>query len=207
MMKVLTPRRRRRRFFAAGVVVAAVGVMAMAFVSLATPLVAQAQTRTLTRRPTAPACSPRQIRERFVVGHAGSLANGVTGRVYYENLGSTCSLHDTWVGIEAVTGARRTVIGASVTPTVYLLGSIVVKRGDEAVAQISIGSTTSREFRRTVKQHGGACRPKGANAIIILPLYAGWPRMNVALHGSVPVCTQDYFNVSASTIANVTTAS
>ena len=121
--------------------------------------------------------------------------------VYFENIGRTCSLALIYVGVVPTAGgAHHWLTSGSVTPTVALLGAMVMKPGARVSAAISIESIHTASFTQLVRTHGGACDPKLADGLVVLGLYRGWPAKYFALPQRIAVCTSDYRNVAAGVI-------
>jgi hypothetical protein len=77
--------------------------------------------------------------------------------------------------------------------------------GEFVYASVSIGSISTAQFKKMVREHGSSCSPKIANGIELVSnpkvRSDSWPSHYFALPERVSVCTKDYFNVSAGVIA------
>lgn len=113
-----------------------------------------------------------------------TLNNGFRGRIRFVNLGPACYLRETFVGIEAVTGPSHSIVSSSAAPKAAYRGIIRLTHGRAATASVSVAS--SIEPRRP------ACIPQGANGLVLLPMFAGWPSTYFALPSATPVCTSDH---------------
>ncbi|HUZ40245.1 MAG TPA: hypothetical protein VMU68_02495 [Acidimicrobiales bacterium] len=185
--------------------VLAVGAKTTAVVSFVTPANAGSETG-VTNTSThlvIPKGKPSQINE-WMAGQSGRYiaTRSYSARVIYTNIGRTCALARTYIGVQAVAGRDHTPIGmGSVTPTNTFGGSITLKSGHTAAASVVIGSTSSSSFRQMLKDHDGTCAPKYANAIKVFGLYSGWPVKYFTFPVRLSICTTNFFNVSAGPIA------
>ncbi|HUZ42594.1 MAG TPA: hypothetical protein VMU68_14530 [Acidimicrobiales bacterium] len=123
-------------------------------------------------------------------------------KIIYTNTGPTCYLPITYVGFQPVSGANHSPVGmGSATPTVYVNGKVVLKHGETAAADLTIGSTTSKQFLRLEKSHGARCAPSFATGVDVLGLYGGWPTKYFGFNQRLAICTTHFDNVGGSFIA------
>jgi len=156
---------------------------------------------TSRHRVTAPTCRASQMRTSLVFSRGPySPSRGFRATLWYTNIGATCSLSVDNVPLEAVSGPQRTPVGSSLSGAVaYPL--MTLTRAQRAFAPVFISSITSRAFRKLVREHGGSCGPRYADAIeLASPPHSWWPARYFVLPEKVPVCTKDYNNVAAGVI-------
>lgn len=162
--------------------------MAGIFVSLSLP----ASTPAVGASTTAP-CKASQIHETFMPIKVALIApESFKAWVLYANSGGRCSLHITYIGLEALSGDK--LLEASATPTNYVLGNVVLQYGGAARAQVSA---------MRVRLFGNGCNAKAANRLVILPLYIGWPKRSFRLSPTLFVCTGGDINIAGSDITKV----
>jgi len=185
--------------------VLAVGARTTPVVSFVTPSNAAPGTGVSNTgtRVVIPKCKPSQINE-WMAGQSGKfvVTRNYTARVIYTNIGKTCTLARTYIGVQAVLGKDHVPVGmGSVTPTVAFIGSITLQSGHTAAASFIIDSTSSSSFRQMLKDHNGTCAPKYADGFKVFGLYGGWPVKYFTLPVRFSVCTTDFDNVGAGPIA------
>jgi hypothetical protein len=123
-----------------------------------------------------------------------TLSNGFQGRIRFVNLGPACYLRETFVGIEAVTGPSYSIVSSSTAPSVAYSGIIRLSHGRAATASISVASS--------IEPGLPPCIPKGANGLVLLPMFAGWPSTYFALPSATPVCTSGHLvNIAGGLLA------
>jgi hypothetical protein len=147
-------------------------------------------------RLTTPQCKPVEIHE-WMVAPSGryNASRNYTFEIIYTNVGKTCALPRTYVGVQAVAGKDRSPVGnGSAIPLASFGGSITLRSQHTAEAIVTIDSTFLAPFRKT-------CAPKYADAIKVFGLYNGWPDKYFGLFHRVLVCTSGDDNVGAGTIA------
>jgi len=156
---------------------------------------------TSRHRPIAPTCRASQMRTSLVFSRTPyAPSRGLRATLWYTNSGATCSLSVDNVPLEAVSGPQRTPVGSSLSGAVaYPL--MTLTHAQRAFAPVSISSITSRAFRKAVREHGGPCGPRYADAIeLVSPPHSWWPARYFVLSEKVPVCTKGYDNVAAGVI-------
>jgi hypothetical protein len=152
-----------------------------------------ASTPAVAASRTAPLCKASQIHETFVPQKvAPSAPESFRAWVFYTNTGGRCRLPITYIGLEALSGTN--VLEASVTPTNYILGNVVLDAGRSARAQASA---------MRVRSFGKGCKAKAANRLFVLPLYNGWTKRSFRLAPSVLVCTGGDINIAGSDVTKV----
>ncbi len=128
--------------------------------------------------------------------------NDFTMKIIYTNTGKTCYLPITYVAFQPVSGTSHSLVGmGSATPTVFVYGKVVLKHGETAAADLTIDSTTSKQFLRLEKSHGTKCAPRFANGVEVLGLYGGWPTEYASFNQRLAICTSHYDNIAGSYIA------
>jgi len=156
------------------------------FVSLSLP----ASTSAFAASTAAPLCKATQIHETFIPRKIAPTApESFKAWVIYTNTGGRCRLPITYIGLEALSGAN--VLEGSVTPTNYILGSVVLDSHRSARAQASV---------MRVRSFGKGCNAKTANRLLVHPLYNGWTRRSYRLAPPVLVCTGGDINIAGSAI-------
>lgn len=150
-----------------------------------------------------PKCKPSHISE-WGAGSGGHYVatEDFKLKIIYTNTGKTCYLPITYVGFQPVSGPSHSPVGmGSATPTVFVDGKVVLKHGETAAADLTIDSTTSKQFLRLEKSHGTRCAPRFANGVEVLGLYSGWPTKYFGFNERLAICTTHYDNVGGSFIA------
>lgn len=171
------------------IIAASALAMAGVFVSLSLP----PSTPAVAAWTTAPPCKATQIEETFVRRMvAPTSQESFKAWVLYTNTGGRRSLPITYIGLEALSGAK--VLEASATPTNYILGNVVLDSHRSARAQASA---------MRVSSFGRGCNAKTANRLVILPLLNGWTKRSFRLAPTVLVCTGGDINIAGSDITNV----
>jgi hypothetical protein len=143
-----------------------------------------------------PRCKPVQIDE-WMAAPSGrfNASRNYTLKVIYTNLGRTCTIPRTYVGVQAVAGKNHSPVGmGSAIPLASFGGSITLRSQHTAAASVFIDSTNAASFRKR-------CAPKYADAIEVFGFYNGWPVKYFALFHRVLVCTSGDDNIGAGTIA------
>ena len=133
-----------------------------------------------------------------------SSSAGFRATLWFKNTGATCAPVVDNVPVQAVSGPSHRPVGISSLSGTVAYPMMVLGHGDFVYATVSIGSISTAQFKELVRVHGSSCSPKYANGIEVLanPRVASdsWLSHYFALPERVPVCTKDYFNVSAGVI-------
>ena len=132
-------------------------------------------------------CHATQIRESLVSHEPSTNFDAYDGWLYFTNMAIDCQLRVAYVGIAAVAGPGRTILSASAVPTVAIAGTIDLRHGQSARAEVDIGRTTD------IPQ----CRAKWASGFDVLPVEASWPRRYFALPHRELVCTGASISIAA----------
>ncbi len=150
-----------------------------------------------------PKCKPSHISE-WGAGQGGHYVatEDFKLEIVYTNTGKTCYLPITYVAFQPVSGTSHSPVGVgSATPAVAITGKVVLKHEETAAADLTIDSTTSKQFLQLEKSHGTRCAPRFANGVEVLGLYGGWPTKYFGFNEPLPICTSHYDNVAGSFIA------
>ena len=133
-----------------------------------------------------------------------SSSAGFRATLWFKNLGAACAPIVDNVPVQAVSGPSHRPVGISSLSGTVAYPALVLGHGDFAYASVSIGSISTAQFKELVRVHGSSCAPNYADGIEVIanPKVASdsWPSQYFALPERVPVCTKDYFNVSAGVI-------
>ncbi len=129
---------------------------------------------------------------------------GFRATLWFKNTGAACAPIVDNVPVQAVSGSTHRPVGISSLSGTVAYPKLVLGHGGFVYATVSIGSISTAQFKALVRVHGSSCSPKYADGIEVLanPRVASdsWPSHYFALPERVPVCTKDYFNVSAGVI-------
>ncbi|NNN08895.1 MAG: hypothetical protein HKL85_06850 [Acidimicrobiaceae bacterium] len=182
-------------------IAAAIGGVLLAMSPLTAPLLAASPN---------PAASPTTCRPSQLIPSMSpprgtySSSAGFRATLWFKNTGATCAPVVDNVPVQAVNGPSHRPVGISSLSGTVAYPMMVLGHGDFVYATVSIGSISTAQFKELVRVHGSSCSPKYANGIEVLanPRVASdsWLSHYFALPERVPVCTQDYFNVSAGVI-------
>ncbi len=159
-----------------------------------------------SRPATSPAtCRPSQLLPSMSPPRGTySSSAGFRATLWFKNTGATCAPIVDNVPVQAVSGPSHRPVGISSLSGTVAYPMLVLGNGDFVYATVSIGSISTAQFKALVRVHGSSCSPKYAEGIEVLanPKIASdsWPSHYFALPERVPVCTKDYFNVSAGVI-------
>ena len=132
-------------------------------------------------------CHAAQIHETLVTHEPSTNFDAYDGWLYFTNVAKDCKLRVAYVGIEAVAAPGRTILSTSAVPTVAIAGTIDLRHGQSARAEVGFGRTTG--FPQ--------CQAKWATGFEVLPLVASWPRRYFALSQRELVCTGASISISA----------
>ena len=140
-------------------------------------------------------CQPSVLDETLIFKRSlHTLNNGFQGRIRFVNRGPACYLRETFVGVEAVSGPSYSIVSSSATPTVAYSGVIRLAHGRAATASVSVASS--------IEPGLPACIPKGANGLVLLPMFVRWPSTYFALPSATPVCTSGHLvNIAGGLLA------
>ncbi len=192
----LAPRQQRIR-----IVTFVVGMLLLV-IPLTTPL-AGATTKHATSPPI---CRPGQLLPSMspLKGTYSSSA-GFRATLWFQNADGACTLFVDDVPVQAVSGPSRTPVGIGSLSGAVAYPSLVLAHGALAYASVSIGSISTAAFKKMMREHGSSCSPKYADGIEVVSNLKvrsdSWPSHYFALPEQVPVCTKDYFNITAGVIA------
>ena len=129
---------------------------------------------------------------------------GFRATLWFQNTGATCTLNVDNVPVQAVSGPSHTPVGLGSLSGAVAYLPLVLSHDARAFASVSIGSISTPSIKRLMRQHGSSCAPKYADGIEVVSNPSvkadSWPSHYFALAVRVPVCTKDYFNVSAGVI-------
>ncbi len=133
-----------------------------------------------------------------------SVSVGFKATLWFQNTGTTCTLSVNNVPVEGVSGPSHTPIGVGSLSGAVAYPPIVLTNGERAYARVWITSISTAAFKKMVREHGSSCGPKYADGIEVMSNPAvrtdSWPSRYFALPELVPICTKDYFNVTAGVI-------
>jgi len=152
-----------------------------------------------------PICRPTQLLPSMSPSRGTySASAGFKATLWFKNTGAKCTLGVDNVPVQGVSGSSHTPVGVgSVSGAVAYL-PIILATGDRAFASVSIGSISTAAFKKMVSEHGSSCGPKYADGLEVTGNPAvhddSWPSHYFALPERVPICTKDYFNVTAGVI-------
>jgi hypothetical protein len=134
-----------------------------------------------------PVCVPSRIRETMNLNPIHAVMEiGYRGTLVVQNLGDTCYMRKTYVGLEAVTGPKRRIVASSVTPSIAFGSVFVVRRGEALNTSITVFSTS--------RPGAIGCRPSFAEGVVVTSLYQGWPADYFRLPSQLPVyACQNWF--------------
>lgn len=159
-----------------------------------------------------PTCRPAQLQASMspVKGTYSSLV-GFKATLWFQNIGASCTLGVDNVPVQGVRGKSHTPVGIGSLSGAVAYQPIVLANGERAGAPVSIGSISTPAFKQMERKVGSSCVPKYADGIEVVsnPSVRGdsWPSHYFALRERVPICTGNFFNVSAGVIEKLPTHS
>lgn len=165
---------------------------------------------TTKRAALPPTCRPAQLRVSMSPSQGTySPAAGFQATLWFQNTGAKCALSVDNVPVQAVSGPSHQPVGLGSVSGLVAYQPIVLAHGDRAFASVSIESISTPEIKKLMHKHGSSCAPKYADGIEVVasPTVPGnsWLSHYFALSERVPVCTLDYFNVTAAVIEKLLT--
>lgn len=128
-----------------------------------------------------PRCHSTQIREALKpIEIVGNATDSYEDWVTLTNIGALCNMPVVYVGFEAFQGDVPLV--SSTVPASLVTGNNLLRTGQSARAEISVGLTNSRALKNS-------CKAKAANVVKVLGPYEHWPEKSFHLSNPVLVCT------------------
>ena len=134
-----------------------------------------------------PVCGPSRVHETMNLRPIRAVMEiGYRGTLVVQNLGDTCYMRKTYVGLEAVTGPKRKIVASSVIPSIAFGSVFVVRRGEALKTSITVFSTS--------RPGTIGCRLSFAEGVVVPSLYQGWPADYFRLPSRLPVyACQNWF--------------